>query len=208
MMEPKYDQNGLVPAICQEARTGEVLMLAWMNRQALQRTRETGQAHFWSRSRQQLWHKGATSGNFLEVCEMRMDCDGDALLLRVRPAGPACHTGARSCFHRPLPLDAAAAAGEDRFGLDELFAVVQSRQNSDPETSYTARLLAAGPDRVLQKVGEEAVEVLLAAAGQGRARVLAEVADLLYHLLVMLAQQGLTLAEVEAELAARHRGAA
>jgi phosphoribosyl-ATP pyrophosphohydrolase/phosphoribosyl-AMP cyclohydrolase len=197
-------------------------MVAWMNREALRLTQETGQAHFWSRSRETLWHKGATSGNYMNVREMRIDCDGDTLLVRVDPEGPACHTGERSCFFRcvPLPADSAAdRAGGERDGaplpiprirgeddiLDELFAVIRDRQIRRPTGSYTTELLDAGEDEILKKVGEEAMEVVLAAKGQGDARVVAEIADLAYHLLVLLASRGLEPGDVEAELTERRR---
>jgi phosphoribosyl-ATP pyrophosphohydrolase/phosphoribosyl-AMP cyclohydrolase len=223
-----FDSRGLVPAVLQHARTAEVLMMAWMNREALRLTRETGQAHFWSRSRQTLWHKGATSGNFMNVREMRIDCDGDTLLLRVDPDGPACHTGERSCFYRRLdpdlassrrpkeggrpveraegePQPRAASAGEQSGILDELFAVILDRERRRPTGSYTAELLDAGEDEILKKVGEEAMEVVLAAKGQGDERMVSEVADLVYHLLVLLASRGLEPADVEAELSKRRR---
>jgi phosphoribosyl-ATP pyrophosphohydrolase/phosphoribosyl-AMP cyclohydrolase len=204
----RFDDRGLVPAVVQDATGGEVLMVAWMDEEALRRTRETGQAHFWSRSRGELWHKGATSGNVMHVREVRADCDADTLLLRVDPAGPACHTGRRSCFFRsieggdapPGPRD----AGRDRV-LHELFATILERQAQPRPGSYTARLLAAGEDEVLKKVGEEAMEIILAAKGQGDERLVAEVADLLYHLLVLLAARGLSLDDVEAELVGRRR---
>ncbi len=221
-----FDSRGLLPAVLQHARTGEVLMVAWMNREALRLTRETGQAHFWSRSRQTLWHKGATSGNFMNVREMRIDCDGDTLLLRVDPDGPACHTGERSCFYRRLapdpassqrqrdgggpveradgePQPVAASAGEQGGILDELFGVILDRERRRPAGSYTAELLDAGEDEILKKVGEEAMEVVLAAKGQGDERMVSEIADLVYHLLVLLASRGLGLIDVEAELAKR-----
>ena len=208
-MEMNFDANNLIPAVCQDVNTREVLMVAWMNPQALQRTRESGQAHFWSRSRQELWHKGATSGNVLTVREIRVDCDADTLLLLVEPAGPACHSGARSCMYRSVqadgqivPLEPAAARP---FNLQELYRVIAGRKTADPAGSYTARLLASGSDKILQKVGEEAIETILAASGQGRRRLIEESADLLYHLLVLLVSQDLGLQDIEAELAARHK---
>ena len=202
--EIRFDQRGLVPAVVQDATTGEVLMVAWMNREALRLTRETGQVHFWSRSRQELWHKGATSGNFLNAREIRVDCDADTLLVKVDPEGPACHTGERSCFYRRLmgaTDDGTAAAGSDI--LEELFGVILDRQNNRPAGSYTVALFDAGEDEILKKIGEEAMEVVLAAKGQGDERLISETADLTYHLLVLLAARGLALADVEAELAKR-----
>ncbi len=204
----RFDGQGLVSAVLQDANTREVLMVAWMNQEALQRTLETGQAHFWSRSRQELWHKGATSGNIMRVRGIRLDCDADTLLLQVDPAGPACHTGNWSCFYRQLgevgdPQVHCEVAGEDV--LASLFETILDRQANPRAGSYTARLLEAGEDEILKKVGEEAVEVILAAKGQGDERVIAEVADLLYHLLVLLAARGSTLAAVNAELIRRRR---
>src|SRR4051794_36368833 len=149
----RFDANGLLPVVVQDAGSGAVLMLAYANREAVERTLTTGQAWFWSRSRQALWKKGETSGNTLQVLEMTADCDGDALLVRALPAGPACHRGTRSCFE-PNPA---------RLELGWLAAVLESRKDADPETSYTARLLARGIERVAQKVGEEGVETAIAA---------------------------------------------
>lgn len=202
--EIRFDRRGLVPAVVQDATTGEVLMVAWMNREALRLTRETGQVHFWSRSRQELWHKGATSGNFLNAREIRVDCDADTLLVTVDPEGPACHTGERSCFYRRLmgaTDDGTAAAAGDI--LEELFRVILDRQANRPAGSYTVVLFDAGEDEILKKIGEEAMEVVLAAKGQGDERLISETADLTYHLLVLLAARGLALADVEAELAKR-----
>jgi phosphoribosyl-ATP pyrophosphohydrolase/phosphoribosyl-AMP cyclohydrolase len=204
----RFDERGLVPAVAQDAASGQVLMVAWMNEEALQLTRETGQAHFWSRSRQELWHKGATSGNIMHVRDIQVDCDADTLLLQVDPAGPACHTGNRRCFFRRLggsfePSSQPEAGGDDV--LHALFATILDRQADPQPGSYTARLLGAGEDEVLKKVGEEAMEVILAAKGQGDGRLVAEVADLLYHLLVLLAARGVTLDGVEAELIRRRR---
>jgi phosphoribosyl-ATP pyrophosphohydrolase/phosphoribosyl-AMP cyclohydrolase len=203
-----FDERGLVPVVVQDAVSGEVLMVAWMNEEALRLTQQTGQAHFWSRSRRELWHKGATSGNVMNVRDIRVDCDADTLLLQVDPAGPACHTGNRSCFFRslgeaidlPVRLDSGGSSV-----LHTLFATILDRQASPRPGSYTARLLQAGEDEILKKVGEEAMEIILAAKGQGNERLVAEVADLLYHVLVLLAARGLSLAEVEAELIRRRR---
>ena len=208
----RFDERGLVPAVVQDSASGQVLMVAWMNAEALRRTRETGQAHFWSRSRRELWHKGATSGNFMNVREIWADCDADTLLLQVDPAGPACHTGEQSCFFRrldsPFPFPEIREAGEGPEGgtaLDTLFATILDRQANPQPGSYTAHLLAAGEDEILKKVGEEAMEIILAAKGQGDERLISEVADLFYHLLVLLAARGLTLADVGEELARRRR---
>lgn len=202
-LELTFDDRGLIPAVVQDAATGEVLMVAWMNEEALRLTQETGQAHFWSRSRQELWHKGATSGNVMNVREIRVDCDADTLLVLADPAGPACHTGERSCFYRQLGAPSADAGFRAARILDELFAVILDRQTSRPAGSYTAHLLDAGEDEILKKVGEEAMEVILAAKGQGDGRLVAEMADLIYHLLVLLAARGLSLEVVRGELARR-----
>ena len=180
-------EGELRAAIVQDAETNTVLMLAWMDDEALRLTRETGEAHFWSRSRRQLWRKGETSGNTLAVEELRDDCDGDAILLRVRPAGPACHTGSESCF------------------APWLWRTVVERAHERPEGSYVARLLDEGAAACAQKVGEEGVEVALAAVGEDDARLVAEVADLWFHSYVLLAARGLDPAAVERELRARHR---
>ena len=186
-MPPEGPQGELRAAIVQDAGTGRVLMLAWMDAEAERRTRESGEAWFWSRSRQEYWHKGATSGNTLAVEELRDDCDGDALLVRVRPAGPACHTGSVSCF------------------APALWRVVSERAAVRPEGSYTTKLLDEGVGACARKVGEEAVEVVTAALSEPDERVVSEAADLVYHLYVLLAGRGLDPADVEDELARRAR---
>ncbi|MDH7485072.1 MAG: bifunctional phosphoribosyl-AMP cyclohydrolase/phosphoribosyl-ATP diphosphatase HisIE [Anaerolineae bacterium] len=204
--EIRWDEQGLVPAIVQDAHTGQVLMLAYMNGEALARTLETGQAWFWSRSRGELWHKGATSGNMQRVVEVRYDCDADALLLRVEPRGPACHTGHTSCFYRRLPGSPEGEAEDDKgqvSNLPLLWAIIQERKAHPKEGSYTCHLLAAGQPEILKKVGEEAVEAIVAAQCEGDARLVSELADLTYHILVLLAARGLSWADVEAELARR-----
>jgi len=178
----------LLPCIVQDARTGEVLTLAYMNDEALRRTRESGEMWFWSRSRGELWHKGETSGNVQRLKALRYDCDGDALLVLVEPAGPACHTGARTCFHDG---DLTAAPSE---ALPTLERTIADRRSADPAQSYTAALLA-DPPRIADKVREEAEEVTRAAREEGDERVAEEAADVLYHLAVLLAQRGLTLAD-------------
>jgi phosphoribosyl-ATP pyrophosphohydrolase/phosphoribosyl-AMP cyclohydrolase len=194
-----FDDCGLLPVVAQDAATGAVLMLAWADREAVERTLATGEAWFWSRSRRALWRKGETSGNTLAVAGVAVDCDGDALLYRVHPSGPACHTGATSCFE-----------GEGG-GLDHgaLGRIVASRAGADPARSYTARLLESGVESVAQKGGEEATEVVVASLraedGSGRARLVEETADLLFHLAVLLRSRGVDVVEVARELAARHR---
>jgi phosphoribosyl-ATP pyrophosphohydrolase/phosphoribosyl-AMP cyclohydrolase len=190
-----FDASGLLPVIAQDRDSGDVLMLAWANAEAIARTAETGLAHFWSRSRKALWQKGETSGNALRVVEARADCDNDALLLVVEPAGPACHTGTRTCFGETSPT----AAGMPF----ELARVVRERAQAKPEESYTARLLAKGQAAVLKKIGEEATEVVLAAAAESDTRLAEESADLLFHLLVALHQRGVPLSRVMEELRRR-----
>jgi phosphoribosyl-ATP pyrophosphohydrolase/phosphoribosyl-AMP cyclohydrolase len=188
----------LLPCIVQDARTGEVLTLAYMNDEALARTRETGEMWFWSRSREELWHKGATSGNVQRLKELRFDCDGDAILALVEPAGPACHTGERTCFFtgdmRPLAYEA----------LPELERTLQDRAQNPTEGSYTAKLLA-DPPFIGEKVQEEAEEVARAAREETDERVANEAADVLYHLTVLLKSRGLSLADAEEVLLGRRR---
>lgn len=193
-----YDAAGLIPVVVQEAGSGDVLMVAYANREALDRTAATGQAHFWSRSRGALWRKGETSGNEMCVREMRTDCDRDALLMVVDPAGPACHTGARTCFGD----ETATSAGI----VGELGRVIASRASASPDGSYTARLLAKGPDQVLKKIGEEATEVVLAAKSESDERLAEEAADLLYHLMVAMAQRKVPFTRALEVLRARRRG--
>ena len=194
-----YDERGLVPCVIQDWASGEVLTLAWTNAEALARTRETGELHLWSRSRGELWHKGATSGNVQKVRAIRYDCDGDALLALVEPAGPACHTGERTCFHRG-ELEP-AAPHEVLPGLER---TVGARAAERPEGSYTAALLA-DPPKVGAKVEEEAEEVARAAREESDQRVAEEAADLLYHLTVLLHSRGLSLEDAEEVLRGRRR---
>ena len=196
----KWDALGLAPAIVQDAASGEVLMLAWMNRESLRQTLDTGLATFWSRSRNELWVKGATSGNTQAVRAVRLDCDQDAILVRVDPAGPACHTGARSCFLAGEPLrDGPPSPGETLAGLER---VLQSRKQAAPEGSYTAKLFA---DETLRhkKVGEEAAELVIASLRGNRQEIAHEAADLLFHTLVLLQSHDMGLDEVAQVLRAR-----
>jgi len=193
--------DGLVPAIVQDADDGAVLMLGYMSREALAATQSRGRVTFWSRSKHRLWTKGETSGNHLEVQAIASDCDGDTLLILARPAGPACHLGTRTCFGPTPPRAAAQSLGF----LDTLQRVIAGRIANPPPDSYTAKLLAEGPRRVAQKVGEEGVELALAAIAQSDAEVIGETADLLYHVLVLLQSRHLPLAAVVEELEARHR---
>ena len=198
----RYDENGLVPVVTQDANTGEVLMLAYANEEAVRKTVETGEAHYHSRSRDELWYKGATSGNTQKMVEIRLDCDGDALLYRVDLRGPACHTGAYSCFFTSI----ASSRGETpSFGrtLERLVGTIAERHREMPEGSYTANLLQYGTGRVAQKVGEEAVEVVVAAL-KGE-KLAEETADLLYHLMVLLEERGVAVGEVARILDERHR---
>jgi phosphoribosyl-ATP pyrophosphohydrolase/phosphoribosyl-AMP cyclohydrolase len=198
----RYDERGLVPVIAQDANTNEVLMLAYANEEALIKTIETGEAYYYSRSRRELWRKGATSGNTQKVVEVRLDCDGDALLYRVAPRGPACHTGEDSCFFTPVLSPDGDAPNLGRT-LTRLVGTIAERHREMPEGSYTAKLIGRGPGRVAQKVGEEAVEVVVAAL---RGEKLAEEsADLLYHLLVLLEERGVRPEEVAKVLDERHR---
>jgi len=198
--EIRFDERGLIPAIVQDAATREVLTLAYMNRESLQRTLETKQTWFWSRSRNELWHKGVTSGNTQEVVSLALDCDGDAIIVLVNPAGPACHTGAVSCFD--------VGAQSDDFGplLDQLYELIQSRERERPAGSYTTYLFEQGLDKILKKLGEESAETIIAAKNEDDGRLTAEVSDLVYHLLVLLVARGVSLAQVAAELERRRKG--
>ena len=191
-MKVKLNEKGLVPAIAQDINTGQVLMLGYMNPGSLKRTVEGGQVWFYSRSQEDLWHKGEISGNYLNLKEAWLDCDSDTILLKVLPDGPTCHTGERSCFFTPmeeLPTEFEAAEGGSGV-LDELFALVQDRQREKPEGSYTAQLLQEGVGRIAQKVIEEAGETAIAAVTGDLEHLPEEMADLLYHSLVLLAASG------------------
>jgi phosphoribosyl-AMP cyclohydrolase / phosphoribosyl-ATP pyrophosphohydrolase len=194
-----FDERGLVPCIVQDWRTGEVLTLAYMNAEALRRTRETGEMHFYSRSRQELWRKGATSGNTMAVKAIRYDCDGDALVALVEPAGPACHTGERTCFHRGQLAPAAPHEA-----LPALERTIAERASAGAEGSYTVKLLA-DPELAGEKVQEEAEEVVRAAREESDDRVAEEAADVIYHLAVLLRGRGLTLEHAELVLDGRRQ---
>ncbi len=191
--------GGLVPAIVQHALTGAVLMLGYMNREALRETLARQRVVFYSRTRRRLWEKGETSGHRLDVASVSADCDGDTLLVRALPTGPVCHTGTPTCF-----ANQPATAAESLGFLAELQGIIAQRIADQPEGSYTARLCAAGPARIAQKIGEEGVEVALAAAAEDDARTVEESADLLYHLLLLLKSRNLSLADVARTLAERH----
>lgn len=199
----KFDAHGLIPAIIQDVESDRVLMMAYMNKESLEKTLESGQTWFWSRSRQELWHKGATSGHYQDVREISFDCDADCLLFKVVQTGPACHTGQRTCFHNDLVPARETAAGPAI--LNELFDIVTARQKEMPEGSYTTYLFTKGLDKILKKVGEEAAEVIIGAKNRNRDEVVYEVADLLYHLMVLLAEQKVTPQEVYQELARRKK---
>jgi len=188
-----FDERGLIVAVAQDGATGTVLMVAYMDREALSRTVDSGEAHFWSRSRQARWHKGATSGNILHVEQIQADCDSDALLLSVHPSGPACHTGQRSCFAEPATI------------LDRLDETLRDREAQRPAGSYSAKLFDGGRAAILRKVGEESVEVLLAGAQESDEALTNEVADLWFHTAVLLRERGLSLDAVVRVLAQRHR---
>jgi len=202
-VRPAFDRLELIPAIVQDARTGQVLMHGYMNREAYERTLSDGNVWFWSRSRGRLWMKGETSGNVLRLRALRIDCDGDTILALADPAGPTCHTNAVSCFFTsiqeaegPPPTPEIAA---------ELFATIRQRLDDRPEGSYVARLAERGVERMAQKVGEEATEVVIAGVTRNRESLIAETADLWFHTLVLLAEAGLTPDDIWAELASRRR---
>ncbi len=197
----KYDQNGLIPAVIQDDATDQVLMVAYMNEETLQETIETGRTVFYSRSRQERWRKGDTSGNIQKVVSIRLDCDGDCLLIRVEQTGAACHTGNKSCFYRKYEEGSWNETGAETANmLTELYDVVLDRQQNPQPGSYTNYLLDAGIDKIAKKVGEECVETILAAKNNDKAEIAAETADLFYHLTVLLAQQGVAYEDVFKEL--------
>ena len=192
----KFGADGLIPAIVQDARTREVLTLAYMNKEALQLTIEKNETWFWSRSRQQLWHKGETSGNSQRVKKVSLDCDNDTVLVEVEPLGPACHTGSYSCFGVEPGIEGV---------LKELYAVIEDRKEKRPGGSYTAYLFNSGLDKILKKVGEEATETIVAAKNADSQRLVSETGDLMYHLLVLLVERGVTLDEISRELKGRRK---
>jgi len=195
----KFDERGLIPAIVQDVRTREVLTLAYMNAESLARTVETKETWFWSRSRNKLWHKGETSGNTQKVVELLLDCDGDAIVILVDPAGPACHTGAQSCFGGART---AQLISTDQL-LDRLYDLVTEREKTRPTGSYTAYLFNQGLDKILKKLGEESTETIVAAKNNEDERLISEVADLVYHLIVLLVARGISLDQIRVELERR-----
>ena len=204
----KWDSNGLVPAIVQDAQSKEVLMMAYMNAESLRMSIESGSTWFWSRSRGELWNKGATSGHTQRIESMAYDCDGDTLLVRVVQQGPACHTGSYSCFHNGIEVqgeDHSKQAEADRFGiLGRLETVIAERYAERPSGAYTTYLFEKGVDKILKKVGEESAEVIIAAKNQDNDELRSEASDLLFHLMVLLRERGLPLGEIMAELESRH----
>ena len=198
--EIRFDECGLIPAIVQNAETREVLTLAYMNRESLARTIETKQTWFWSRSRQELWHKGATSGNTQDVVSLALDCDRDAIVVLVNPAGPACHTGAVSCFDTGTLQNALGPL------LDQLYGLIETRERDRPSGSYTTYLFEEGLDKILKKVGEESAETIIAAKNDDNTRLASETSDLIYHLLVLLVARGVSLKEIADELGRRRKG--
>ena len=197
----KYNSDGLIPAIITDAADGAVLMLGYMNAESLGITLEQKKVCFFSRSRQKLWLKGETSGNSLGVVSIKTDCDADTLLITAKPEGPTCHTGARSCFFEDIYEDENA---EQAFCLDDLMKLIEGRKTNPKEGSYTTYLFEKGIDKILKKVGEECTEVIIAGKGGDRAEAIFEIADLTYHVMVMMTEMGISIDEVRAELASRH----
>ncbi|WP_010529312.1 bifunctional phosphoribosyl-AMP cyclohydrolase/phosphoribosyl-ATP diphosphatase HisIE [Lentibacillus jeotgali] len=195
-----FDQQGLIPAIIQDAETAEVLTLAYMNKESLNRTLETGETWFYSRKRQELWHKGATSGNKQHVKTIRYDCDADTLLVLVEPLGPVCHTGEKSCFYSTLQK----IESPDQMGLNELAALIRQRRKEANEGSYTTYLFEEGIDKILKKVGEETSEVIIGAKNNDHSEMTWEIADLTYHTLVLMDLMGVSISDIKQELAKRH----
>lgn len=212
----RFSDQGLIPAVVQDARTLEILTLAYMNEESLKRTIQTQETWFWSRSRKELWHKGETSGNTQRVVELILDCDQDAIVVLVEPAGPACHTGRQTCFHNALESegqnsDSSQQPQTDVFAnvadlgglLNQLYVLIQGRQRERPKGSYTTYLFDEGLDKILKKLGEESAETIIAAKNDDNKGLVAEVSDLIYHLLVLLVERGVNLDEIRLELAQR-----
>lgn len=199
-MELKFDEKGLIPVIVQDYYTKQVLTLAYMNEESLKITMEEGYTCFWSRSRQELWRKGETSGNRQKVVNITADCDNDALVIEVKKDGPACHTGAESCFFNDIYM----AEDETPFSVEALYEMIKGRKTEPKEGSYTTYLFEKGMDKILKKVGEECTEVIIGAAKGDKEEATYEIADLAYHIMVMMVEQGITTKDVTAELAKRH----
>ena len=198
-MNLKFDEKGLIPAIVVDDDTGKVLTLAYMNEESLRISMEKGLTCFWSRSRQELWLKGETSGNYQHIVSITADCDGDALEVRVKKDGPACHMGTDSCFHNPV-----FGETKETFQLEGLYQLLLGRKKELPEGSYTTYLFRKGIDKILKKVGEESPEVIIAAKADDRAETIYEIADLAYHVMVLMVQMGISVEDIRAELASRH----
>ncbi len=202
MLEPDFSKNPLLPAVLQDVHTGQILMLGYMNEEAYRKTLETKLAHFYSRSRQTLWLKGETSGHFQHVKEIRIDCDNDAILLKVDPEGPTCHTGHQSCFYRSV---SEKEIQPSQSVLQDLEDLILERKKQRPDNSYTVQLFGEGKSKIAQKVGEEATETIVAYLSQSGQRLVEETADLLYHLLVLLADAGIPLDSIWRELEKRRK---
>ena len=198
--ELKFDENGLIPAIVKDSVTKKVLTLAYMNKESLQISMEKGLTCFWSRSRNELWLKGETSGNYQHIVSITADCDNDALVVVVEPDGPACHTGSFSCFEKPV------FQSEERheFSYEGLFELLQGRKIEKKEGSYTTYLFEKGLDKILKKVGEECTEVIIAAKSEDKPETIYEIADLAYHVMVLMVEAGISLEDIHKELASRH----
>ena len=198
--ELKFDEKGLIPAIVVDAVTKRVLTLAYMNRESLQITMEKGLTCFWSRSRQELWLKGETSGNYQHIVSITADCDGDALVVMVEPEGPACHLGTTSCFENPI----FQSENRHEFSYSGLLELIRGRKDNQKEGSYTTYLFQKGMDKILKKVGEESTEVIIAAKSNDKAEAIYEIADLAYHVMVLMVEMGISLEDIHKELASRH----
>lgn len=196
----KFDEKGLIPAIVTDASTGKVLTLAYMNRESLEISMKEGRTCFWSRSRQELWRKGETSGNVQHIVTITADCDRDALTVLVNKDGPACHTGADSCFNDLVYINPDQSA----FSLEGLYELLEGRKRDLPEGSYTTYLFQKGLDKILKKVGEESTEVIIAGKAEDKAETVYEIADLCYHVLVLMVQMGISVEDIRKELASRH----
>ena len=196
----KFDEKGLIPAVVVDALSKQVLTIAYMNRESLEISMQEGKTCFWSRSRQELWRKGETSGNYQHIVSITADCDKDALTVEVLKDGPACHTGAESCFHHPVYQ----SETNQGFSLDSLMQLLAGRKENMPEGSYTTYLFEKGLDKILKKVGEESTEVIIAAKAEDKKETIYEIADLAYHVLVLMVEMGISLEDVRKELASRH----